>query len=73
MIPILSAKWPDPDLATIEHDATEHFFLVGEGAYNGLIAVVDGFRTDELQGFILEGELPPDPRNAYQDPSSAAR
>ncbi len=69
MIPVLSAKWPDPDRETIEDDATEHFFLVGEGAYDGLIAVVDGFSKDEVQGFIIEGEFPPSPENAYTDPS----
>jgi hypothetical protein len=67
MIPILSAKWPDPDLGAIEYDATEHFFLVGEGAYDGLIAVVDGFRTDALHGYIIDGELPPAPENAHAD------
>jgi hypothetical protein len=67
MLPIVSAKWPDPDRETIEDDAIEHFFLVGEGAYDGLIAVVDGFRTNELHGFIINGELPPPPENAYTD------
>ena len=33
----------------------------------GLVAVVDGFRTDELHGFIIDGELPPPPENAYTD------
>jgi hypothetical protein len=65
MIPILSAKWPDR--GTIADDATRHFFLVGEGAYEGLIAVVDGFRTDRLRGFIIDGELPPPPENAHTD------
>jgi hypothetical protein len=67
MIPIVSAKWPDPDpdQQAIEYDATEHFFLVGEGAYEGLMAVVDGFGTNELHGFIIDGELPPPPENGY--------
>lgn len=69
MIPIVSAKWPDPDQETIEYDPTEHFFLVGEGAYEGLIAVVDGFGTNELHGFIIDGELPPPPENGYTDQS----
>jgi hypothetical protein len=73
MIPILSATWPDPDLGSMEYDAPEHFFLVGEGAYDGLVAVVDGFRTDELSGYIIEGELPPAPENAHRDPSPVAR
>jgi hypothetical protein len=73
MIPILSATWPDPDLGGMEFDAPEHFFLVGEGGYDGLVAVVDGFRTDDLSGYIIEGELPPDPANAHRGPSSEAR
>lgn len=65
MIPILSAKWPDQ--GTITDDPARHFFLVGEGAYDGLIAVVDGFSTNQLNGFIIDGEFPPSPENAYSD------
>ena len=63
MIPVLSVNAP----GTIEYDAIRQFFLVGEGAYEGLVAVVDGFRTNELHGFIIDGELPPPPENGYSD------
>ena len=38
--------------------------LVGEGGYDGLIAVFDNLeqgQTWTLHGYIIEGELPPDP------------
>ena len=38
--------------------------LVGEGGYDGLVAVFDNLeqgQTWTLHGYILEGELPPDP------------
>jgi hypothetical protein len=63
MVPILSAKWPSG--GSIADDPARHFFLVGEGAYDGLFAVVDGFRTDKLRGFIIDGALPPAPENAF--------
>lgn len=65
MIPILSVNAP----GTFEFDAVRQFVLVGEGSYDGLVAVVDGFRSDQLTGYIIEGELPPVPGNAYQEPS----
>jgi hypothetical protein len=63
MIPVISAKWPAQ--GTIEDDPVRHVFLVGEGAYEGLVAVIDGFQTDRLHGFIIDGEFPPAPENAY--------
>jgi hypothetical protein len=63
MVPILSVNAP----GSIAYDPARQFFLVGEGAYEGLFAVVEGFRTDEVHGFIVDGELPPAPENAYVD------
>jgi hypothetical protein len=61
MIPLLSVNAP----GSIAYDPAGQFFLVGEGAYEGLFAVVEGFRTDQLHGFVIDGELPPPPENAY--------
>jgi hypothetical protein len=59
-MPMLSISAP----GTFEYDPGRQSFLVGEGAYEGLVAVVEGFGTDDLHGFIIDGELPPAPENA---------
>jgi hypothetical protein len=63
MAPLLTVNAP----GTFEFDPTRQVFLIGEGAYKGLVAVIDGFRTDRLHGFIIEGGLPPAPENAHTD------
>ena len=56
---------PTIDLATGPEDLnTTTGVLVGEGGYDGLIAVFDNLeqgQTWTLHGYIIEGGLPPDP------------
>jgi len=56
---------PTIDLATGPEDLnTTTGVLVGEGGYDGLVAVFDNLeqgQTWTLHGYIIDGELPPDP------------
>ena len=56
---------PTIDLSTGPEDLnTTTGVLVGEGGYDGLIAVFDNLEQGAswtLHGYIIEGELPPDP------------
>ena len=56
---------PTIDLATGPDDLnTTTGVMIGEGGYDGLVAVFDNLeqgQTWTLHGYIIEGELPPDP------------
>ena len=54
---------PSPEFPDAPEVGAEVWVLDGEGAYDGLTAVlvVDGF---EPHGFIIDGDLPPAPENA---------
>jgi hypothetical protein len=48
----------------LDDSSTTTGVLVGEGGYEGLVAVFDNLsqgQTWTLHGYIIEGELPPDP------------
>jgi hypothetical protein len=69
--PFVRMTWNDretPDDAYVEAGETEQQQWVGEGAYEGLVAVVvstevvSGGGATQLEGYVVDGALPPPPQ-----------
>jgi hypothetical protein len=55
------------DETTIGEDPMTALVLHGEGAYDGLVAVLRGVAPTDWEGYIIEGEVVPTPEIAFTD------